>query len=84
MASHQVINYSNCIFPSLRRLQVVLPKLPTGYGFTVQGANPARVGHLKKSGAAKMYGILPGDEVIKVNGEDVSHETASYVANLVR
>ncbi|ELU07412.1 hypothetical protein CAPTEDRAFT_223274 [Capitella teleta] len=65
-------------------LKIFLPKLPTGYGFTVQGSCPVKVCHVKRSGAAAMYKLMPGDEVLRINGDDVSQASASQVAHLVK
>lgn len=44
----------------------------TGYGFTVSGHNPCRLGGIAEGGAAEQAGLQVGDIVLGINGYDVS------------
>ena len=55
-----------------------------GYGFTLRGSCPTRVGRVKAGGAACVAGLHRGDYVLRANGVDVSRATAATVAHMVR
>ena len=66
------------------RVQVVLQKTNSGFGFTVKGSCPVAVGHVKPDSAAERAGLQTGDYIRRVNGLNVSRSSSKSVADIVR
>lgn len=43
-----------------------------GFGFTVAGSRPVRVKHVTSGSTASAKGLKPGDQIMEVNGHEVS------------
>lgn len=55
-----------------------------GFGFTVVGSSPARIGSVERESLAEEAGLRQNDLVIRVNGQNVSRSTAVSVAKCIR
>lgn len=55
-----------------------------GFGLTIRGTCPPRVGRVKTRGAAASSGLKPGDCLVKINGRCVLRSDARTVAKLVQ
>ena len=64
--------------------QITVVKAKSGFGFTIKGSKPIRIGRVKKGGAAERSGLLAGDIVTGVDGLDSARMTAESVAVVVR
>ena len=62
----------------------ILKRGGAGYGFSVRGSCPVRIGHVKVTGSAYQAGIQRGDYVIRLDGVNVLNETPDQVANVIR
>ena len=56
----------------------------TGYGFTVLGCSPVKVGKVDEGSAAKDAGLCEGDYIVRINGQNVSRSTAESVVRIVK
>ena len=65
-------------------LQISIPRGYLGYGFTVKGALPVRVGRVKEGGAAEDAGLRDSDVILRINSVDVTRATTEHVAELIR
>ena len=70
----------------LYRLQLVMRRasLTTGFGFTVSGSCPVRVGRVTSQSAAAEAGMKRGDLLERVDSINVSRSAADSVAALIR
>ena len=64
--------------------QVVIPKTEAGYGFTVKGAGPVRVGRVTLTSSSHKAGLRQGDVILRINGQDVAQKKSTVVAKIVR
>lgn len=65
-------------------LQITLERGKHGYGFSVVEECPVKVGRVDGASPAENAGLLPGDCIVKVNGQNVSRSQAGSVAKLVK
>ena len=65
-------------------MSVVIARGYLGYGFTVKGSMPVRVGHVKETGAADDAGLRDGDAILRINAVDVTRATTEHVAAMIR
>lgn len=66
-------------------LQVRIARSERGYGFSVRnGTCPVQVGRVNASGAARQAGLVSGDILVTVNGQDVLACAADTVARCIR
>ena len=63
---------------------VSLKKGKRGYGFTVTGSCPVKVGQVKDGSPAHEAGLEKEDTVVKINGKNVSRSIADTVAKIIR
>ncbi|KAK2150619.1 hypothetical protein LSH36_398g00006 [Paralvinella palmiformis] len=63
---------------------LVIYKKNHGYGFTVKNTCPVRVGRVKPCGPSEEAGLLKGDYIKRINGQNVSMASAQSVAEIVR
>ena len=63
---------------------MVIHKNHTGFGFTIRGSCPVRVGRVKGSSTSAVAGLQSGDYVTRINGQNVSRSRAESVAEIVR
>jgi len=54
------------------------------YGFTLQGGCPCRVGRADSGGPADEIGLMSGDVISKVNGENVMTARTDCLARIIR
>ena len=64
--------------------QVTLKHRGVGYGFTVHGPFPMRVGRVRPQGPARDAGLRSGDVIVTINGERVSVLDIKEVAERIR
>ena len=69
------------IFPMF---QVVLPRGCHGYGLTVRGSCPVKVGRVKELGTARQAGLHRGDCIVSLDGNNVSRSSSDSVASIIR
>ena len=55
-----------------------------GYGFTLTGSCPVRVGSVSSTGPAQLAGLRPADVVTRLNGRNVSRATLNSVTRIIR
>ena len=55
-----------------------------GYGFTVRGPNPIRVGRIKVGGPAHEAGMKKGDVILRINGQNMDSTDMQTVAEIIR
>jgi len=65
-------------------LQLVIARGRTGYGFTVTGSCPVKVGSVRVWSAAHEGGLQEGDFIVRINGLNVSRSSVESVAKIVR
>ena len=58
--------------------------LNKGYGFTVRGGCPTRVGHVRQGSSAQLAGLREGDYITHINACDVTFLGKQDVAKVVR
>lgn len=63
---------------------MLLKKGSHGYGFTVKGSCPVRIGRVKTEGAACQQGLHRGDFIVRINGQNISRSSAESIARIVR
>ena len=63
---------------------MTVAKCSSGYGFTIKGSMPVRVGRVKPSGAAENAGLRNGDYILNINDKDITSSTVEAIANIVR
>ena len=81
--------YSNCnyvvkLFNQFFCLQLIIERGNAGYGFTVTGSCPVKVGSVRVWGAAHEAGLQEGDFFVRINGLNVSRSSVESVAKIVR
>ena len=55
---------------------------PDSFGFTIHGDGPTYVIGVKRSGLAHSAGVSPGDQVLELDGHDVSDMSAEAIKKL--
>ncbi|ELU10310.1 hypothetical protein CAPTEDRAFT_224758 [Capitella teleta] len=70
--------------PILKATKIVIPKAIDGYGFTVKGSKPVRVGRVTQGSTSYSSGLLHDDYILTINGKDVSQSSPTTVAKIVR
>ena len=55
---------------------------PESFGFTIHGDGPTYVIGVKRSGLAHSAGVSPGDQVLELDGHDVSDMSAEAIKKL--
>ncbi|XP_013382270.1 uncharacterized protein LOC106153048 [Lingula anatina] len=68
----------------MESLTVCLRRGERGFGFTVVGSCPVRVGRVEQSSEAWSSGLRTGDYIVQINSQNVSRSTAESVVRLVR
>ncbi|KAK6196036.1 hypothetical protein SNE40_001339 [Patella caerulea] len=63
---------------------VMMYRGKNGFGFSVIESFPVKVGRVDGASPAEEAGLLQGDIIVKVNGQNVSRSTAVSVAKLVK
>ena len=63
---------------------MVIKRSTSGFGFTVAGTGPVVVGRVQSDSAASRAGLLQGDRVIRLNGQNVSSMPSETVAKMIR
>ena len=63
---------------------VTLDHEGVGYGFTVRGSCPTRVGRIREHGPAQQAGIQRGDYILNINATNVTRSGAESVAAMVK
>ncbi|KAL5274603.1 ARHGEF12 family protein [Megaselia abdita] len=69
---------------STKLLSLTINKDSNGYGMKVSGDNPVYVESVKNGGASEKAGLVAGDMILKVNGNEVRSETHKIVVNLIK
>jgi len=62
---------------------VTLARGRSGYGFTISGQNPCRLGGIVPGSSADQAGLQVGDQVLSLNGHDVSNSTHDDVVRRI-
>ena len=65
-------------------LQYKLKHRDAGYGFTVRGPHPIRVGRIKVGGPAEEAGLRKGDVILSINDEPINEQDMQQVAYMIR
>ncbi|XP_026841804.1 uncharacterized protein LOC6590830 isoform X1 [Drosophila persimilis] len=65
-------------------LTLTVRKDENGYGMKVSGDNPVFVESVKPDGAAQVAGLVAGDMILKVNGQEVRLEKHPTVVSLIK
>ncbi|XP_064535825.1 uncharacterized protein RhoGEF2 isoform X4 [Drosophila montana] len=65
-------------------LTLTVRKDDNGYGMKVSGDNPVFVESVKPGGAAQIAGLVAGDMILKVNGQEVRLEKHPTVVSLIK
>ncbi|XP_030386773.1 uncharacterized protein LOC115633450 isoform X2 [Scaptodrosophila lebanonensis] len=65
-------------------LTLTVRKDEIGYGMKVSGDNPVFVESVKPGGAAQIAGLVAGDMILKVNGQEVRLEKHPTVVSLIK
>ncbi|EDV98506.1 GH23156 [Drosophila grimshawi] len=65
-------------------LTLTVRKDENGYGMKVSGDNPVFVESVKPGGAAQIAGLVAGDMILKVNGQEVRLEKHPTVVSLIK
>ncbi|XP_053966054.1 uncharacterized protein LOC128868234 [Anastrepha ludens] len=65
-------------------LTLTVRKDENGYGMKVSGDNPVFVESVKPGGAAQIAGLVAGDMILKVNGQEVRMEKHPTVVGLIK
>ncbi|KAH8420973.1 hypothetical protein KR222_000293, partial [Zaprionus bogoriensis] len=65
-------------------LTLEVRKDENGYGMKVSGDNPVFVESVKPGGAAQIAGLVAGDMILKVNGQEVRLEKHPTVVSLIK
>ncbi|XP_055854909.1 uncharacterized protein LOC129918418 isoform X2 [Episyrphus balteatus] len=65
-------------------LTLTIHKDENGYGMKVSGDNPVYVESVKPGGAAQVAGLIAGDMILKVNGQEVRSEKHTTVVSLIK
>ena len=68
----------------LRFLQGPHRKWPKAYGFEIHGSGPSYVVSVEPGGAASQAGLAPGDQLLELDGQDVTAMPAPAVKALAR
>ncbi|ESO85945.1 hypothetical protein LOTGIDRAFT_167700 [Lottia gigantea] len=63
---------------------VMMYRGKNGFGFSVVESFPVKVGRVDGASPAEEAGLIQGDTIVKVNGQNVSRSTAVSVAKLVK
>ena len=77
-------NYVVKLFNRLFCLQLIINRGNAGYGFTVTGSCPVKVGSVRVWGASHEAGLQEGDFFVRINGLNVSRSSVESVAKIVR
>ena len=64
------------------KLQVAIKRGSAGYGFSVVGGCPVKVGRVDAGSPAA--GLQKGDLIVSINGKNVSRSTNDSVAKIVK
>ncbi|XP_023171235.2 uncharacterized protein LOC111599722 isoform X2 [Drosophila hydei] len=65
-------------------LTLTVRKDDNGYGMKVSGDNPVFVESVKPGGAAQIAGLVAGDMILKVNGQEVRQEKHPTVVSYIK
>ncbi|KAL8610285.1 hypothetical protein ACOMHN_062017 [Nucella lapillus] len=60
------------------------PKWPKGYGFEIYGNGPTYVVSVQAVSSASQAGLSPGDQLLEVDGQDVTNMAASAIKVLAK
>ncbi|XP_035826990.1 uncharacterized protein LOC101864471 [Aplysia californica] len=66
------------------RVVISVPRGKSGYGFSFVGELPPKIGRVDKASPAEQAGLRTGDQVVKINGQNVSRSSCEGVAHLVK
>jgi len=69
---------------NLRHVEIVLRYEAGRLGVAVGGVRPVKVKVVRQGGEGQLAGLAVGDEIIDVEGRDVSHAKPEVVASLLR
>lgn len=59
-------------------------KWPKSFGFDIAGYGPAYVSMVERRSHAYRAGLLPGDQILELDGQDVSSLSASVIKSMAR
>ena len=65
-------------------VQVTLKHRGRGYGFTVHGPFPMRIGRLRPCGPGRDAGLRSGDVIVTINGERVREMSLKEVVEKIK
>lgn len=68
----------------MQALTITISHPCNGFGLTIRGTCPPRVGRVKTLGAAASAGLKPGDCLVKINGRCVLRSDARTAAKLIQ
>ena len=55
-----------------------------GYGFSLTGASPVHVARVDEGSHAEHSGLQKGDNIVRINGQNVSRSTSDSVAKIIK
>ena len=64
--------------------KVRLERQNSSWGFTVTGADPVLIGRIQNDSPAEAAGLQRGDQIVSVNGLQVSRSPAATVAQMIK
>lgn len=83
--AHLQIPSVNSDIHGVQRLEMCVYRSPYGgFGFTVIGSCPVKIGRIDSISRAEEAGLQQGDIVIRVNGQNVSRSTSVSVARCIK
>ena len=65
-------------------IQITLSKGQGGFGFQVGGDRPAIIQKIQEDSISEQAGLLPGDNIIKIDEHDVSNLSSDTVARILK
>lgn len=74
----------NKALEGMETITVAIKKASTGYGFSVIGGCPVKVGRVDAGSPAAVAGLQKGDLIVSINGKNVSRSTNDSVAKIVK
>ena len=68
----------------METITVAIKRGSAGYGFSVVGGCPVKVGRVDAGSPAATAGLQKGDLIVCINGKNISRSTNDSVAKIVK
>ncbi|CAH1786293.1 unnamed protein product [Owenia fusiformis] len=68
----------------MESITLVIGRGRKGYGFTVLGSSPVRIGRVDEGSQAHKQGLEKGDCLVRINGQNVSRSSAESIVRIIR